>query len=245
MKLNLTKTSSKEDSYKSLLVSGDPGAGKTTLVTTLPYSSEDKVLVVSADLGHLSLAHKSYQLVKGPFDEHTRAELIAYIEAEAKAKRLEWVVIDGLDEIGKTILEAEMAAEMKEAKPDSWAAFRRLGSRARAFIRRIQQIPVNSLFITHQYVDKDNPIKFWPDFPGVSLYSEIPALFDSVFALYFRQKTENGKVINERILQTRRDEGGNTLYQTKVRDPFRKVAAFEPPHLGEILKKMVDTAPEA
>lgn len=244
MKLNFTKTSAPDAKYTSLLVFGDPKIGKTTLIKTLPYSEEGKVLVVDADRGSLSISDKSYQCVKGPFDDAARAELLAYIEAESKAGRLEWVVIDGLDEIGKTVLSAEQDAESREAKPNQYAPYDRLGNKTRSFIRKIQALPVNSLFITHVYIDAENPIKFWPDFPGIKLYREIPALFDSVFAMYLQQVMEAGKPATRAVIQTKRVEGGSPLYQTGVRDPHRRCAAYEEPHLGKILKKMLD-APAA
>ncbi|GIK30272.1 MAG: hypothetical protein BroJett007_34100 [Chloroflexota bacterium] len=245
MNLTFTTTNAVDAKFLSLLVAGPPKVGKTTLTKTLPYTSEDKVLVVDADRGSLALSDKNYRLVRGPFDDAQRLQLLLKIEAAVAAGQLEWVVIDGLDEIGKTILEAEQEAERKESKPNSFAPYDRLANKTRSFIRRLQAMPVNSLFITHQFIDTDNPIKFWPDFPGIKLYREIPGLFDTVFAMYQRDLVVNGKPSSERVIQTRRDTGpdgicGNTQYQTGVRDPHNCINAYEKPDLGAIIRKMLD-----
>lgn len=249
MSLFFTTTNAVESKFLSILVSGPPKVGKTTLTKTLPYTSEDKVLVVDADRGSMALSDKSFRLVRGPFDDAARHELLLGIEAAVKSGKLEWVVIDGLDEIGKTVLEAEQEAERKESKPNAFAPYDRLANKTRSFIRRIQSMAVNSLFITHQYVDAENPIKFWPDFPGIKLYREIPALFDTVFAMYQRDFVVNGKPASERTIQTRRDAGpdgicGNSQYQTGVRDPHNSINAYEKPDLGIIIKKMLDARTE-
>jgi hypothetical protein len=240
MKLAISRTDAQERKFVSLLVSGDPKIGKTTLVKTLPVVDDSKVLILDADRGSLSLSDRKFQVVRGPFDDDLRKEVLAHIEAEAKANKLDWVVVDGLDEIGKTILENEQIAEAREAKPNQYAAYDRLGNKARSFIRRLQGLPVNSLFITHQYVDSENPIKFWPDFPGIKLYREIPALFDTVLAMYLKQELVAGKPENKRVLQTMRDQGSSPLYQTGIRDPHGLVKAYEEPDLGKLLKKMLD-----
>lgn len=242
MKLTISRTSAQDRKFVSLLVSGDPKIGKTTLVKTLPVTNDDRVLVLDADRGSLSLSDRNFRIIRGPFDDATRAEVITYIEAEAKAGTLDWVVVDGLDEIGKTVLEAEQRAEANESKPNQYAPYDRLANKTRSFIRRLQGLPVNSLFITHQYVDNENPIKFWPDFPGFKLYREIPALFDTVLAMYLKQDVVNGKPVGKRVLQTKRDDGGSPLYQTGIRDPHGVILAYEEPDLAKLLKKMLDGA---
>ena len=240
MKLTISRTDAQERKYVSFLVSGDPKIGKTTLVKTLPVTDDNRVLILDADRSSLSLSDRKFQIIRGPFDDETRKEVLAHVEAEAKAGKLDWVVVDGLDEIGKTVLEAEQKAESQESKPNQYAPYDRLANKTRSFIRRLQGMPVNSLFITHQYIDNENPIKFWPDFPGFKLYREIPALFDTVLAMYLKQELVGGKPVYVRVLQTKRDDGGSPLYQTGIRDPHGKVKAYEEPELGKLLKKMLD-----
>ncbi len=103
MAVNLRNTNTVAINGLKVLVYGEAGAGKTTLIKTLP-----KPLILSAEGGLLSLRKENL-----PFIEiHTVEELrdaAKWLETSAEAKQFESVALDSISEIAEVVLSNEKA----------------------------------------------------------------------------------------------------------------------------------------
>ena len=110
----------------TILVYGQSGVGKTTLIKTLP----GKVLILSAEAGLLSLRDTDIEYV----DIHTMDDLTeAYTYIVSNITEYNCIVLDSLSEIGEVIL----ANEKKASKLCSLCS----GGRSGAFPRSRHAFP--------------------------------------------------------------------------------------------------------
>lgn len=197
MKLEIGTTKNSAEPKVSILISGDPKIGKTSLVNTIPVEDDAKVLYFGADPGELVLNHRNFTMIRGEnnvINEETLNELINYLARQSH--KYDWVVVDGLDDIGKAILWSRM-----EKLKDDRAAYKDMGRIVEIFIKKIRDIDgISTIFITHEKVDVDDIGKriHSPNMPGQKFAAELLGLFDIVLA--YRWFVQDGK--NVRGLQT-------------------------------------------
>lgn len=196
MKLEIGTTKNSAQPKISLLISGEPKIGKTSLITTLPVEDDTKVLYFGADPGELALNHRNYTMIRGEnnvINEDTLNELINYLARQSH--KYDWIVVDGLDDVGKAILWSRM-----EKLKDDRAAYKDMGRIVEIFVKKIRDISgISSVFITHEKVDVDDIGKriHSPNMPGQKFAAELLGLFDIVLA--YRWFVQDGK--NVRGLQ--------------------------------------------
>ena len=244
MLLKFSKTSDATSKFVSIAVYGEPGIGKTTLAKTLGVA-DDRVLFLSADRGHISVCDKNFTMVHKLANDAEMAEFAAYVEAEAKAGKIDWVFVDGLDTMADDLVERERAWEAKQDKPNQYGPYDRLYSKGRAFIMRIQGAACNSLFTFQMARDDKSATPYSFAFPGIKLNDKLMAYFDNVLPMRLVTLVDGGKTITKRLLQTRRDGGGDRQYESKCRDPFKRIAAYEEPNIAALVEKMTKPAAPA
>lgn len=242
MLLKFAKTSDDKQKFVSIGVYGEPGIGKTTLAKTLGCP-DDKVLFLSADRGHISVADRDFPMVRKLNNDAEMFEFITYIEQQAAAGKIEWVVIDGFDTMADDIVERERAWEAKQDKPNQYGPYDRLYSKGRAFIQRIQNAQCNSLFTFQMTRDDKASTPYSFAFPGIKLNDKLMAYFDNMLPMRLVTFAVDGKAVTKRLLQTRRDNGGDRNYECKCRDPYKRIAAYEEPNIAALVEKM--TKPES
>jgi septin family protein len=103
MAINLKTTRGLHASGVKLLVYGQAGTGKTTLITTLPSP-----VILSAEAGLLSIAHADIPFVA--IDSmSTLQDAFSWLTSSDEAKQFESIALDSISEIAEVILTAEKA----------------------------------------------------------------------------------------------------------------------------------------
>ena len=104
MAINLKRTGGLSANGVKVCVYGQAGAGKTSLIPTLP-----NVVAISAEGGLLSIAGADvpYIEVKTLADLH---DAYAWLTSSEEAKGFQSVAIDSLSEVAEVVLNAELKA---------------------------------------------------------------------------------------------------------------------------------------
>lgn len=241
MLLKFAKTSDAAHQKVSIAVYGEPGIGKTTLAKTLGCP-DDRVLFLSADRGHISVSDRNFPMVRKLNGDAEIMEFITHVETEAKAGKLDWVFIDGFDTMADDLVERERAWEAKQDKPNQYGPYDRLWSKGRAFVQRVQNANCNSLFTFQMTRDDKASTPYSLEFPGFKLNEKLLGYFDNVLPMRLVTFAADGKTITKRMLQTRRDNGGDRNYECKCRDPYKRIAAYEEPNIAALVEKMTKPA---
>ena len=221
MAIQLRRTTEVHSNGLKCLVYGQAGAGKTTLIPTLP-----KVVVLSAESGLLSIADADI-----PFIEiKSMADLMeAYqflVESE-EGKKFESIALDSISEIAEVVLNAE-----KKIAKDPRQAYGALAEQMGDMIRAFRDIDGRNVYFSaklEKSTDEVGRVMYAPMMPGNKVGQSLPYYFDLVMALRV-EKTPEGETV--RALMTESDG----LWQAKRRG--YNLEAWEEPDLGAIIKKI-------
>lgn len=204
------------------LVHGPAGAGKTTLIQTLPNP-----LILSAEGGLLSLAGVSLHTIEiGSIAEFDEAyQFCAYSE---HMNQFDSVAIDSLSEIAEKCLSAE-----KQVNKDPRKAY---GNTQDLILDRVRWF--RDLLGKHVYFScKQDRIKddttgitiYGPKMPGQQMGPALPYLFDEVFSM----ETAVHEGQEYRFLRTKRG------LQYDAKDRSGKLDEFEQPNLTTVIEKIL------
>lgn len=207
-----------------LLVYGQAGAGKTTLIKTLPNP-----VVLSAEGGLLSIADADV-----PFIEITCLadlhEAYAWLTSEEGAQ-FKSVALDSISEIGEVVLNHE-----KKVNKDPRAAYGAMQEQIGDLIRAFRDLPNKHVLFTaklEKTQDEMGRVLYAPSMPGNKAGQSLPYFFDEVLALRVEKDADGA---TQRALMC--DSDG--LWQAK--DRSGKLAAWEAPDLSEVIAKIAGEA---
>ena len=220
MAISLKRTRDLAKNGVKLLVYGQAGAGKTSLIRTLPNP-----LVLSAEAGLLSIQDADLAYIEIKTIDDLR-EAYSYIMSEAGAG-FESIALDSISEIAEVILNAE-----KKATKDPRQAYGAMQEQVSDLIRAFRDIPGKHVYMSaklEKSQDEMGRILYAPSMPGNKTGQQLPYFFDEVLALRVERDAE-GNV--QRALMC--DSDG--LWQAK--DRSGKLAAWEAPDLGAIVEKI-------
>lgn len=233
MRLEITSTNDVSKRKIKILIAGDPKIGKTSLVKTLPYTSEDKVLYIPSDPGDMVLRDKAYKRIAPPNNSWRIKDLEdLYTYIIRNINLYEWVIIDGLCDLGQYVLN-----ERKEANTNALRAYDEYGTFCEEWIKKIRDIDgINTLFLTaiSKEIEGDTT-KFYPDVPGKVLKYKLDRFFDIIGQLRYVQ-TETSV---QRMIQVWPEADIRYL----CGDRSGSLNALEPPDLGLIIKKIEKSMP--
>jgi AAA domain len=222
MAIKLKMTNDTAKTFVKILVYGQAGAGKTTLISSLP----DPV-ILSAEGGLLSIS--DYKI---PFLEiSSMAELkdaYSWLASSDEAKGFQSVAIDSISEIAEVVL----SHEKKQAK-DPRQAYGALQEQMGDIIRGFRDLPDRHVYMSakvEKTQDEMGRILYGPSMPGNKLGQMLPYYFDEVLALRVEKDDEG---IPQRALMT--DADG--LWQAK--DRSGRLDPWESPDLGVIIHKIL------
>lgn len=207
-----------------ILTYGAAGAGKTSLIPTLPSP-----IVLSAEGGLLSI-----QDADVPFIEvdsmATLKEAYQWLSSSAEAAQYASIALDSISEIAEVVLNAE-----KKATKDPRQAYGAMQEQMADIIRAFRDLPKHVYMSAklEKAQDEMGRILYSPSMPGNKTGQQLPYFFDEVLALRVERDAEGN---SQRALMT--DSDG--LWVAK--DRSGKLAPWEQPDLGAIITKITGGA---
>ena len=221
MAIKLRSTNSLAADGIKMLVFGAAGAGKTSLIPTLPSP-----IVLSAESGLLSIAGADVPFIEVT-DLATLQEAYAWLAESAEAAQYKSVCLDSISEVAEVVL----AAEMRKNK-DGRAAYGEMNTTMAELIRAFRDLPGRHVYMSaklEKSQDETGRMLYNPSMPGKTLTQQIGYFFDFVFPLRV-EKDADGKT--QRALMT--DSDG--LWLAKSRSHL--LDTWEAPDLGAIIAKI-------
>jgi len=221
MAIQLQSTKGLHTNGVKILVYGHSGAGKTSLIPTLPNP-----VVLSAEGGLLPIADHDVPYLEIR-DMQTLMDAYNFITQDGQANNFDSIALDSISEIAEVVLSAE-----KKKTKDPRQAYGELMTQMQDLIRAFRDIKGKHVYFTakcEKQQDEQGRLLYSPSMPGAKLGQQLPYFFDEVFALRV-EKGEDGKPV--RALQC--DSDG--LWSAK--DRSGRLEAWEMPDLGEIIRKI-------
>jgi phage nucleotide-binding protein len=221
MAINLRSTKGLHANGVKLLVYGNAGSGKTSLIPTLPNP-----VVFSAEGGLLSIADADLPFVEvSSYD--TLMEAYRWVVESDEAKHFESIALDSISEIAEVVLNHE-----KKIAKDPRQAYGSMQEQMADIIRAFRDIPGKHIYFTakcEKATDESGRILYAPSMPGNKTGQSLPYFFDEVLALRVEKDAEG---LPQRALMC--DSDG--IWQAK--DRSGKLDGWEAPDLGAIINKI-------
>jgi phage nucleotide-binding protein len=221
MAINLRSTKGLHANGVKLLVYGNAGSGKTSLIPTLPNP-----VVFSAEGGLLSIADADVPFVEvSSYD--TLMEAYRWVTEADEAKHFESIALDSISEIAEVVLNHE-----KKIAKDPRQAYGAMQEQMSDIIRAFRDIPNKHVYFTakcEKATDETGRILYAPSMPGNKTGQQLPYFFDEVLALRVEKDAEG---VAQRALMC--DSDG--IWQAK--DRSGKLGPWEAPDLGAIIAKI-------
>ena len=221
MAINLKSTLGGSANGVKMLVYGQAGAGKTSLIPTLPSP-----VILSAEGGLLSIADNDLPFIEIN-DMATLQEAYMWLRDSAEAAQYQSVALDSISEIAEVVLNTE-----KKQTKDPRQAYGAMQEQVTDIIRSFRDLPGRHVFFTakvEKAADEQGRMLYAPSMPGNKLGQSLPYFFDEVFALRVERDADGNNV---RALMTEPDG----LWIAK--DRSGRLDAWEAPDLGAIIAKM-------
>lgn len=209
MAIELRSTRSFATSGVKVLVYGEAGVGKTSLVRGLPSP-----VILSAEGGLLSVADAEFPFIEiGSMRDLDEA--YDWLLGSAEAKQFGSVALDSISEIAEVCL----SSEKRDAK-DPRMAYGAMQEIITSRIRKFRDLPSHVLMTAKVEHTKDEvgAMLYAPSMPGNKLGQSLPYFFDEVLALRLERDNDGN---SQRVIQTQPDG----LWQAK--DRSGKLSAWE------------------
>jgi phage nucleotide-binding protein len=221
MAINLRTTSDAHTNGVKIVVYGQAGAGKTSLIPTLP-----KPVIISAEGGLLSISDSNTPFVEVNSMESLK-EAYMWVAESKEAEVFESVAIDSLSEIAEVVLAYE-----KRNNKDGRAAYGEMQAQVIEIMRAFRDLKGKHVFFSakcEKSQDETGRVLYAPSMPGNKLAQQIPYLVDEVFALRVEKDADG---VSQRALMC--DSDGLWI----AKDRSGKLGTWEAPDLGEIIRKI-------
>ncbi len=221
MAINVKTTGSLSANGVKVLVYGQAGAGKTSLIKTLPSP-----IVLSAEGGLLSIQDADL-----PFIEITSMtelqEAYTWLTSSDEAKAYKSVALDSISEIAEVCLNTE-----KKATKDPRQAYGAMQEQMADIIRAFRDLPGRHVYMSaklEKTQDEMGRVLYSPSMPGNKTGQALPYFFDEVLAL---RVEKDGDGNTQRALMC--DSDGLWL----AKDRSGKLDAWEAPDLTAVIAKI-------
>ena len=221
MAINVKTTGSLAANGVKVLVYGQAGAGKTSLIKTLPSP-----IVLSAEGGLLSIQDADLPFIEIS-DMETLREAYTWLTQADEAKAFQSVALDSISEIAEVVLNAE-----KKATKDPRQAYGAMQEQMADIIRAFRDLPGRHVYMSaklEKTQDEMGRVLYAPSMPGNKTGQALPYFFDEVLAL---RVEKDGEGVTQRALMC--DSDGLWL----AKDRSGKLESWEAPDLGAIIAKM-------
>ena len=221
MAIQLRRTSALHAEGVKLLVYGAAGAGKTSLIPSLP-----EVVVLSAEGGLLSIQGADVPYI-GIATMADLNEAYQWLVESGEAAQFQSVALDSISEIAEVVLASE-----KKATKDPRQAYGAMQEQMGELIRSFRDLPGRHVYMTaklEKSQDEMGRILYSPSMPGNKTGQALPYFFDEVLALRVEKDADG---VTQRALMC--DSDGLWL----AKDRSGRLDAWEAPDLGAVIRKI-------
>ncbi len=221
MAINVKTTGSLAANGVKVLVYGQAGAGKTSLIKTLPQP-----IVLSAEGGLLSIQDADLPFIEIS-DMETLREAYTWLTQADEAKAFQSVALDSISEIAEVVLNAE-----KKATKDPRQAYGAMQEQMADIIRAFRDLPGRHVYMSaklEKTQDEMGRVLYAPSMPGNKTGQALPYFFDEVLALRVEKDSDGA---TQRALMC--DSDGLWL----AKDRSGKLDAWEAPDLSAVIAKI-------
>ena len=221
MAINVKSTGSLAANGVKVLVYGQAGAGKTSLIKTLPSP-----IVLSAEGGLLSIQDADLPFIEITSMTELR-EAYEWLTSSDDAKAYQSVALDSISEIAEVCLNHE-----KKVNKDPRAAYGAMQEQMADIIRAFRDLPGRHVYMSaklEKTQDEMGRVLYAPSMPGNKTGQALPYFFDEVLAL---RVEKDGEGATQRALMC--DSDGLWL----AKDRSGKLDAWETPDLSAIIAKI-------
>jgi phage nucleotide-binding protein len=218
IEVQVQSTSSVMTTGIKLLVYGQAGSGKTTMIKTLPNP-----IILSAEGGLLSLKDSDLPFIKVGSMSELRDSYLWLVDNGGKYQS---VAIDSISEIAEVVLNHE-----KKVAKDPRQAYGAMQEQMTDLIRAFRDLPMN-VYMTaklEKMTDETGKVMYSPSMPGIKTGQQLPYFFDELLALRVEKDSE-GNIWHG--LKCR----GDSAWQAK--DRSGKLEEWEEPNLSKIIAKI-------
>ena len=203
-----------------MLVYGQAGAGKTSLIKTLPSP-----IVLSAEGGLLSIQDANLPYIEiNSMDDLKEAYTWM---GTAEGVKYKSVALDSISEIAEVVLNNE-----KKIAKDPRQAYGAMQEQMADIIRAFRDLPGRHVYMSaklEKTTDEMGRILYAPSMPGNKTGQSLPYFFDEVLALRVEKDADGN---TQRAIMC--DSDGLWL----AKDRSGKLGAWEAPDLGELITKI-------
>ena len=191
MTINITSTDI-ECNFVKVLVYGDSGTGKTTLIKTAP-----KPIIISTESGLLPLAGLSIPVIKvSSYDD--LLEAFEYVTDANNLHLFDTICLDSITDLAEAIL-----TDYKKEHKDPRQAYGKLNDDIAEAIRAFRDIESHHVYMTakmNRVEDSNSGVaRYGAMMPGRTLAQQVPYFFDECLCLQIGEDDEGTKY---RYLQT-------------------------------------------
>jgi phage nucleotide-binding protein len=221
MAINVKSTGSLAANGVKVLVYGQAGAGKTSLIKSLPSP-----IVLSAEGGLLSIQDADLPFIEIASMDDLR-EAYEWLTSSDEAKAYQSVALDSISEIAEVCLNHE-----KKVNKDPRAAYGAMQEQMADIIRAFRDLPGRHVYMSaklEKTQDEMGRVLYAPSMPGNKTGQALPYFFDEVLAL---RVEKDGEGATQRALMC--DSDGLWL----AKDRSGKLDAWETPDLTAIIAKI-------
>lgn len=225
--MNVTNTKDLHSHQVKVMVYGQSGIGKTTLLGTLP---ESETLIISAESGLLCLQDKSIDVVEAKNYEAVRAVFASLTKNEDSGK-YKFICIDSLTEISDLLVKNLKAREEYKNPSNALKLWGEFSETIIGLIKAFRDLPRHVVFTAlSDDVNDGGIITKKPMISGNKAQQLMPSFFDEVF--YISVNEDKQRVINTQ-----------PSHQFVAKDRSGKLDAAEQPDLMNIIRKIQANKP--
>ena len=221
MAINLRSTSDLAANGLKVLVYGQAGAGKTTLIQTLPNP-----IILSAEGGLLSIQDAGLPYIEITSMSELK-EAYEWVIGSDEAKQFQSVALDSISEIAEVVLGYE-----KKIAKDPRQAYGEMQNQMAEIIRSFRDVSGKNVYMSaklEKTQDEMGRVLYAPSMPGNKTGQSLPYYFDEVLALRVEKDAEG---VTQRALMC--DSDGLWL----AKDRSGKLEQWEAPDLTAIINKI-------